>query len=325
MTARKTKDTIELISTLSEGVNNGRLIDWTYWIHQLPTLTAAEAARLMCGLDPVLFENLQNRPNKNDPSGPCGKAEAIQRLAERQGKASATPGEWLAWSRANKINAHVGFKTAAKAKKSTSEASLVVGAVDAAPAKKKLADVADGKTETCAVFRAMTDLTADEVTIVLVGDKEESGMGANNMLEITARQETRRVPLAELDLVDRRQGHLNSQGVILWGMAMRQRTTTDDKTNSKKVERLRRALCSNLGIAGNPFPYLPDVGWKSEFKLVDNRGATAKRARRDAEIRTDSLNQLNARGRQVAARFDEFGDPIDPDADAFLSQDRDDY
>ncbi|WP_292992091.1 hypothetical protein, partial [Nitrosomonas sp.] len=90
----------------------------------------------------------------------------------------------------------------------------------------------------CAVFLAMKDLTADEVSITFVGDKAESGIGANNLLEISARGETRRVALAAIDLIDLHRRRLNSQGVILLGMAQK-KTLPSAGLNRKKISRLR--------------------------------------------------------------------------------------
>jgi hypothetical protein len=99
-----------LLSAFAESVNNGKAIDWRYWVHQLPALTAGEAARLMCGLDPDLFLNLESRPNKNDQTQLCKKASMIQRLAEREGKVSATPSEWITWAGGHQIAVHDGFR-----------------------------------------------------------------------------------------------------------------------------------------------------------------------------------------------------------------------
>lgn len=100
----------ELLAAFAEAVNNGASLNWRYWVHQLPTLTTAEAARLMCGLDPDLFKSLESRPNMNDQRQLCAKAAMIQRLAEREGKESATPGEWITWAGRHQIAVHDGFR-----------------------------------------------------------------------------------------------------------------------------------------------------------------------------------------------------------------------
>lgn len=128
----------ELLAAFSETVNNGAALNWRYWVHQLPTLTNAEAARLICGLDPDLFKSLESRPNKNDQSQLCAKAAMVQRLAERQGKESARPDEWIAWADEHQISVHEGFKlevestpTPALAQTTATPAPLVtVGAFD---------------------------------------------------------------------------------------------------------------------------------------------------------------------------------------------------
>lgn len=89
---------------------NGASIAWRYWVHQMPTLSAAEAARLMSALDPDKFSSLHEFPGMDDPSQHCEKAGNIQRLAERLGMAEATPSAWLAWADEREIHVHVGFR-----------------------------------------------------------------------------------------------------------------------------------------------------------------------------------------------------------------------
>lgn len=99
-----------ITSVMRETVCNDRSIDWRYWVHQMPKLTAAQAARLFCALDPDIFENLNNRPNKNDPSDLAEKAKKIERLAEAQEMGSATPAEWLEWANSHRLKVHYGFR-----------------------------------------------------------------------------------------------------------------------------------------------------------------------------------------------------------------------
>lgn|GEM_PF-4382995 len=151
----------------------------------------------------------------------------------------------------------------------------------------------------CEVFIAMKNLTPYEVSLTFVGDKAESGLGANNMLEISARGETRRVALATLDLVDRRRGALNSQGAILLGMAQKKKLRRTGPSHSAKISRLRKVFSKCIGIKDDPFErHRPDVGWAPRFKIADKRGAADERAKREAERRTDSYEQMNERGDQ---------------------------
>ena len=102
----------EMAAAYTESVHNGTHINWRYWVAHMPELTAAEAARLMCALDPDLFANLDNRPGGTDPSELCRKAEMIQRLAERQERKAGSPVEWLAWATEHRISVHDGFRLA---------------------------------------------------------------------------------------------------------------------------------------------------------------------------------------------------------------------
>lgn len=160
-------------------------------------------------------------------------------------------------------------------------------------------------TNPCAAFLAMENLVGSEVSIVFVGDRSDSGLGANNMLEISARSTTKRVALAALDLVDKRKGVANFQAGILLGMA--QKTTLKHTAeNAARMTRLRDALRKHLGVTGDPFErYDKSTGWVPIFKIVDKRGASEDRAKRDAERRTDSFEQLNEQGERFATNDDD--------------------
>ncbi|MBK6591255.1 MAG: hypothetical protein IPG23_00225 [Burkholderiales bacterium] len=157
-------------------------------------------------------------------------------------------------------------------------------------------------TDECAVFLAMENVTANEVSIVFVGDKSETGLGANNnMLEVSIRGIKKRITLGSLDLIDKRSGRLNSQGAILLGMEAKKRLP-NNPANIKKVQRLREALCANLGIKGDPFlPFISGTGWTPLFTLTDNRGAADKRAKDKAESKSLSIEQMSTLGRQFVA------------------------
>ncbi len=149
-----------------------------------------------------------------------------------------------------------------------------------------------------AVFLAMENLDASELSIAFVGDRSEFGLGANNMLEVSARKETRRIPLAAIDLVNRRQGILNGEGVVLLGLAQNKRLSWSGP-NAAKMKRLRDVFRKHFGIKGDPFEdYRKSDGWVPHFTIADKRGAADERARRDAEDRTDSYEQLNEQGHQ---------------------------
>ncbi len=73
---------------------------------------------------------------------------------------------------------------------------------------------ASGRT---AAFLAMKSLDAGELSITFVGDKNDLAMG-NNAVDVTARGVTKRIPLASLDLVDKRTTILNAQGGFCWDL-----------------------------------------------------------------------------------------------------------
>lgn len=117
-----TREDEEISAAFRETVFNDDLISWRYWVEQMPTLSAGEAARLMCGLDPDKFQNLDERPSpKNDPEKQCVKARQIERMASREGKQSDTASNWLAWAKAKGYTVHIGFQIAVRDKQELEE------------------------------------------------------------------------------------------------------------------------------------------------------------------------------------------------------------
>ena len=106
------RDQRDFNASFAETVYNGQAIEWRYWVHQMPSLTAGQAARLMSALDPDVFEDLGARPNENDPSRMCKRAKAMQRLAEADEFASASPAGWLTWADERDLKVHDGFRLA---------------------------------------------------------------------------------------------------------------------------------------------------------------------------------------------------------------------
>lgn len=121
----------EFIGLWGEHINNGCYINWQYWIGKMPTLTSQQAARLMCALDPDLFADLNNRPNKNDPADLCNLARDIERLALAAGMATATPEAWVTWGDSNKFKVHWQFRAAIESKQK--DAPELAPQPDAAP------------------------------------------------------------------------------------------------------------------------------------------------------------------------------------------------
>ena len=83
------KKRAEVQAAYDETKLNGNAINWRYWVHQLPVISAAQAACLMSALEPDLFANLdecnwQDNEVRTDPARNIEKARKIQRLAEAQ-------------------------------------------------------------------------------------------------------------------------------------------------------------------------------------------------------------------------------------------------
>lgn len=94
-------DDAEFTASFEETVNNDRFIDWRYWAKLMPVWTSAQAARLMCALDPDIFESYEAEPNANDRSKPIAMSKSIERLAHAQQVAVLAPSEWLVWAKRN--------------------------------------------------------------------------------------------------------------------------------------------------------------------------------------------------------------------------------
>jgi hypothetical protein len=93
-----------------EFLQNRKLIDWRYWVENMPTLSPAEAARLMQGLDPDLYEDLGSRPVQTyDSTAPCAAARSMERLATAKGLGRLSPEEWCRWAMENDFRVHRGF------------------------------------------------------------------------------------------------------------------------------------------------------------------------------------------------------------------------
>jgi hypothetical protein len=106
---------LELSEGYLETRLNGTVINWRYWVDQMPTLNAAQAARLMSALEPDKFENLDSRPGKDDPTKHCAKARKIERLAIAKRMLTASQGDWIRWADEHRIIVHAGLRRAVDA------------------------------------------------------------------------------------------------------------------------------------------------------------------------------------------------------------------
>lgn len=99
-------------ATVIEAQANGTGINWRYWVEHMPTLTAAQAARLMSALEPDMHNDLQLSASTDDTTKLRKKAEMLQRLAIAQGRMFDSPQGWLLWSRQHRFMPHDGFVVA---------------------------------------------------------------------------------------------------------------------------------------------------------------------------------------------------------------------
>lgn len=96
----------------AEYVSNGAFINWPYWVGKMPILTPQQAARLMAGLDPDIFESLDAQPNRNDATQRCTHAKYIERLAIAEQITNLPPSEWLQWADKREFEVHDAFRDA---------------------------------------------------------------------------------------------------------------------------------------------------------------------------------------------------------------------
>jgi len=137
-----------------------------------------------------------------------------------------------------------------------------------------------------AEFREMVNLSPTEVTIDFA-----AGDSGSCVLNISARDVTRRVALAEFDLFDRRKAQMNTQGVLLLGMARTRKVSCPNNAKAKQLSRLRTAFRTHLGILADPFlPYNENAGYEPLFAVTDSRNAADERAKREAKLKTDSID-----------------------------------
>lgn len=258
------------------------VVGWDYW-QKVPLLIAEEFCILRHIHDPRKFND-----EKNNTPGGIGKAlgERVSddlRIVERSlGPDTKMPVmEWVLWAR-----------------QQCWDIPLYLRPLENEGSTK---DATQGKSrKQCDVFLAMEKLTADEVSIAFVQVKNESGMGANSLLEISAREKTKRVALSALDLENMQSGGLNAQGKILLDMAQGIYPKRSN-TNAVKMTRLREMFRKRLGIIDDPFEdYRKGTGWEPRFKIEDKLSALDNRAKREGEHRTDSLEEMDERGIHLA-------------------------
>lgn len=146
----------------------------------------------------------------------------------------------------------------------------------------------------CAEFRALSNLSANELSIEFV-----AGESGGVVLNVSARNVKRRLALPELDLFDRRKGEMNIKGNVMLRWAMGERVTADSRKGMpKQIERLRKKLKSQLGIIDNPIMHKDGAGYEPVFDIADKRGAADNRAKREAERCKVSIEELQGRGVQ---------------------------
>jgi hypothetical protein len=295
----------------------------------LAGVTPREAAMLMCELDPhddtcnpLTITNLETGPDEYK------RLLRVFQDVEQENSMAPSLRQWIAIARDKALKYHswIDRYVAGMPSKDSADSSDLGNSVagegggtveDDAPSGKARDEV---PSPVCSDFRSMQGLMASELKIEFTAGE----LGAV-ILTITARGLSRRIGLLELGLVDRRNGNTNEQGLLLLGMAQK-RTLASTETNiSKRIERLRDTLRLHLGIKDNPIStFKKGCGYQARFDVVDNRGAADARAKRDAERRNLSLDELQGAGVQFGTNtdrdypFDNEGDMAGDEADRFL-------
>ncbi|MBL8393832.1 MAG: hypothetical protein JNK99_03645, partial [Candidatus Accumulibacter sp.] len=94
---------IDFKAGFSETLLNGRSISWRYWL-SFPRWTAQEASRLLCGLDPDRFKNLDEGSDQTAKAR--DRARNMERIAERSDVGNLAPEEWWDWARKHGFRFH---------------------------------------------------------------------------------------------------------------------------------------------------------------------------------------------------------------------------
>lgn len=190
---------------------------------------------------------------------------------------------------------------------SEGEAAALMGAPDE--------KVGDGGTasdaQPCADFQALPNLSASEVSIEFA-----AGESGGVILNVSARNVTRRIALADLDLIDHRNGAMNTRCGVMLRWAIDAHVSANKKGMAKRIDRLRKELKERLGIIDNPIVHQDGVGYVPRFRVSDKRDAADKRAKREAERRTVSLNKLEESGMQVSGGIEQADYSFEPEGDA---------
>ncbi|MCM8640533.1 hypothetical protein, partial [Accumulibacter sp.] len=94
---------IDFEAVFNETLLNGRSISWRYWL-SFPRWTAQESSRLLCGLDPDRFKNLDDGSDQTAKAR--DRARNIERIAERSDVGNLAPQEWWDWARKHGFRFH---------------------------------------------------------------------------------------------------------------------------------------------------------------------------------------------------------------------------
>ena len=159
----------------------------------------------------------------------------------------------------------------------------------AASAEPRQAELDNAPSTGLTDFRRMDRLSWNEIQIDFV-----AGESGSVLLNVSARQKARRIALAELDLINRKNGEMNHQGAVLLALALRNRLP-NSREMPRRVSRLRDVLKKHFGIDSDPFdPYNQQAGYKPVFKVSDKRNSADERARKNAERKTISWDDWQA-------------------------------
>lgn len=272
----------------------------------MPDVLPRHAAMVLCRLNP-LEKNID--PESASVDGDVSSPERYGLLLEMfDAVARAKPKhrtlmEWRAIAREKSLSYHEWIDRYVKAAQVSDRKVGADGAVSDAQkvspdgmAEHEVAAIDRQRaivSSPCADFLALPNLLASEVSIEFA-----AGDSGGVILNVTAQKVTRRIALVELDLFDRRKSEMNRRGGVLLGMAKGERVSADIRGMTKHIERLRKTLKSKLGITDNPILHQEGIGYSPIFKISDNRDAADRRAKREAERRTVSMDERQESGVQ---------------------------
>jgi hypothetical protein len=114
---------------------NDRPIDWEFWVHKMPVLSATQASALMNGLDPGIRRDISDVDI--DVNKAMANSEKLVSLAAANDVDQLSPAEWLNWADSREMAVHAIYRIEALKKRDTNSALNAAPSDTSMPPKQK--------------------------------------------------------------------------------------------------------------------------------------------------------------------------------------------